>query len=307
MQNYLISSDSFRLIEEQISTIVSDSKNIVTYNLDQNDLQEVIQEASYISFLPDIKYIIVKNADIFSSKKAKENDLVLLENYLENPNLQVVLIFITNNKVDERKKITKLMKQKYKYINIAPLKEYDLNQKVYQIFKNDGYKIDFESVKYISKANLGNYDLIYNEIEKIKTFYAQDKQILLKDIKKLAASSLEDNIFKFINAVIKKDNIMFSYLNKVKLLKQEPVMIISLLAREYRNMYIVKNNQNIKEVCSVLKLQSWQYDTYLKNSYNYSLEELKNLLNQLYELDLKIKKGDIDKYLGLELFLLSLQ
>ncbi len=306
MQNYLISSDSFRLIEEQISTIVSDSKNIVTYNLDQNDLQEVIQEASYISFLPDIKYIIVKNADIFSSKKAKENDLVLLENYLENPNLQVVLIFITNNKVDERKKITKLMKQKYKYINIAPLKEYDLNQKVYQIFKNDGYKIDFESVKYITKANLGNYDLIYNEIEKIKTFYAQDKQILLKDIKKLAASSLEDNIFKFINAVIKKDNIMFSYLNKVKLLKQEPVMIISLLAREYRNMYIVKNNQNIKEVCSVLKLQSWQYDTYLKNSYNYSLEELKNLLNQLYELDLKIKKGDIDKYLGLELFLLSL-
>ncbi len=306
MQNYLISSDSFRLIEEQISTIVSDSKNIVTYNLDQNDLQEVIQEASYISFLPDIKYIIVKNADIFSSKKAKENDLVLLENYLENPNLQVVLIFITNNKVDERKKITKLMKQKYKYINIAPLKEYDLNQKVYQIFKNDGYKIDFESVKYITKANLGNYDLIYNEIEKIKTFYAQDKQILLKDIKKLAASSLEDNIFKFINAVIKKDNIMFSYLNKVKLLKQEPVMIISLLAREYRNMYIVKNNQNIKEVCSVLKLQSWQYDTYLKNSYNYSLEELKNLLNQLYELDLKIKKGDIDKYLGLELILLSL-
>lgn len=303
--NYLLKADSIYLLEEEINKIIADSNNVVRYNAMECELQNIIEEAAYISFLPDTKYIVIKNIEIFGTKKNKD-DILLLEKYLNNPNEQSVLIFTTTDKLDERKKITKIMREKYKVIDIPKLKEYDLNKKINEIFKKDGYKIDFDTIKYISKNCLYNYDLIYNEIEKIKQYYTDTKQININDVKCLVSSSIEDNVFKFVNAVIAKDNNMFNLYKDIKLLKQEPIAIITLLAREYRNMYIIKTQNDMNLVCKTLGLQSWQYENSAKYAYNYTKKELKELLHQLFELDLKIKSGRIDKYLGLELFLLAI-
>ena len=199
------------------------------------------------------------------------------------------------------------MRNNYKVIEIPKLKEYDLSKKIGAIMKKNGYSIDYDSIQYLIRNSLGNYDIIYSELEKLQICFLDTKKINLSDLKNIVSRNIEDNVFKLVNAIIEKNaKAMFSIYEDLKLLKEEPIAIISLLAREYRNMYLIKtNNRNNGELQKLLNIQSWQYEKYQKQSYEYSITELKEKLIQLYNLDLKIKSGKIDKYLGLELFMLN--
>ena len=200
------------------------------------------------------------------------------------------------------------MKEKYEVIEIPKLNEYEMKKKVSEILKKDGYQIDYDASNYLVTNSLNNYDIIYNEIEKIKLCYPKAQKLTLENIQKIASSLIEDNVFKLINAIVSKNSKQsFKIFNDLKLLKEEPIAFISLLAKEYRNMYLIKTNKIYSDVelLQILNIQKWQYDKYAKNAYSYTPLELKNKLKELYELDLKIKKGKIDKYLGFELFLLN--
>ncbi len=310
MNAYLIVSESFRLIDEQIEKIVKNNPNIIKFDMQEESIEDLINEAAYISLLNDPKFIIAKNANFFGSSKIKEEDSNKLLSYLNNPNPQSTIIFTLNTKLDERKKITKLMKEKYQIIEIAKLNEYDMNKKVSNLLKENGYKVDFETVRYITKSCLVNYDLIYNEIEKIKLCYLNQKDLTFEDIKAIVSPSIEDNVFKFINAIVEKNTrLMFKYFKDLKILKEEPIAFISLLAREYRNMYLIKTqkkNKSQSELMKLLNIQKWQYDKHEKYAYEYSEKELKEKLRALLKLDTDIKTGKIDKYLGFELFLLNI-
>ena len=85
MNIYLITSESFRLMEEEVKKIIKNSSNILTIDLLEATIEDVITEATYVSMFAEQKYIIVKNADFFGSGKIKEAEIELLEKYLENP------------------------------------------------------------------------------------------------------------------------------------------------------------------------------------------------------------------------------
>src|SRR5690625_3311254 len=95
---YLISSSSFRLMEEEIEKIVKGNK-YSTFDLNTVLLDEVLEEAAYFSLFDEKKYMVVKNANIFGSSKRKsvdeenvsKKDEKLLK-YLEDPNYNTILI-----------------------------------------------------------------------------------------------------------------------------------------------------------------------------------------------------------------------
>ena len=106
------------LINKEVNKIIKDNNideiNITKYDLTNTYLTDIINDASSMSLFDDKKIIIVNNSYIFTgtTKKALEQDTTILENYLNNINDNTILIFIVNNdKLDERKKITKLIKK----------------------------------------------------------------------------------------------------------------------------------------------------------------------------------------------------
>ena len=78
MKVYVINGESYFLINEEISKIIKDSKNITTFDLNINTLEDVIIEAGYYSIFQEDKYIIVKNANFFGSEKLNEMILIYL-------------------------------------------------------------------------------------------------------------------------------------------------------------------------------------------------------------------------------------
>ena len=311
MNIYLIASESIRLIDEEIKKIIKDEINVETFDLNTISLEDLLNEASYLSLFNEKRVVIAKNASIFASDKENKSNNELLLKYIDNPNENTILIFTYTGKLDMRKKVTKEIKERYKLINIEKLKFADLQDKIRTLVKKDSFTIDVECINYLINNCLSNYDLIYNEIEKIKLYYVNPCKFEFEDVKKIVSKSIEENNFKLVEYVINRDlKKAFRMLDDLSILKVEPISLINLLAREYRLMYFTKllyeDNKSLNTISKELKLQDWQTEKMLKNSFNYNYEELENNLLVLNECDLQIKSIYFDKYSLLKSFMLKL-
>ena len=301
---YLIYSTSYRLLEEELGNIFKDNSDIEVIDFNDSNINEIINLASYTSLFDDNKNLLIKNFSL------SEKDCELLEKYINNPNPQTTIVFVTDKKIDERKKIIKLLKVKNTYINIKPLNYKDISQKLMAIAKKNGYKLYLNDANYITFASLSNYDIAYNQLEKVFLYYNNPCEIEKRVLENLISHSLDDNSFKFVDAVIKRNiNDAINIINDFKLFKIEPLILVSMLAKEYRNLLITKDlyqkgysNQKIQETVG---LSDWQTDKMINNTYSYSISELEDKILDLTKLDFDLKTSKIDKYLGLEMFILK--
>ena len=68
MNIYLISNESYRLINKEIKKIVKNN-NFEIFNMNKSSIKEILEEASYFSLDNNQKYLVVTNADVFSAIK----------------------------------------------------------------------------------------------------------------------------------------------------------------------------------------------------------------------------------------------
>lgn len=311
MKINLINGESFLLINEKISEIVGNSSNIATFDMLENTLEDVLIEAGYVSMFQESKFIIIKNANFFGTEKLKDSDAEVLLSYLEHPSDQAVLIFVCSSKLDLRKKITKLIKEKYNLIIIPSLKYYEIENRVSENFRKNNFKIDNDTVKYIVQNGLNNYDIVMSEVEKIKLFYNDPGYISFNDVQNLVSKSINTNNFLFVDAIVDRDlEKSLELLKDLKIMKVEPAILLSLIARDFRIMLQIKTllelGKREYEIMTELGLQDWQLEKYLKKIFPYKVKELESVLIKLADIDLSIKTGKVEKYVALELFILDI-
>ncbi len=312
---YLISSTSYRLMEDEIKKIVKDN-SYSTYDLNVDNIDDIIEEAAYLSLFSDKKIMLIKNANIFlankkgsdSEESSSSKDKKLLD-YLDNPNPDTILIFCVYGKANGTKKITKIIKEKYSYIEIVDLKIKDIFELTDKLFKNMGFKLDRDTIYYIINSLQNNYDLVYNEALKIELYYGDRRDVKREDIENIISHSMMDNNFKFVDAVIKRDlRNSFKYYDDLMIQKVEPIMLLGMLAKEFRNMLLVKKSlkSTKNDLLNLTGLKfEFQIDNVINNSYSFNEKQLEDLLIYLCDLDHSIKIGKVSNKLALQLFILK--
>lgn len=307
---YVIYSSSYRLLEDALRKVIRDNTYTI-YNLDDESLEDVLNDASYFTLFDDKKYMVVKNVTCFSANKrgtdlGKSDEYLL--NYLNEPNDNTVLILVLKEKMNGTKKISKLVKERYNYIEITNPNQKETRDIINTFLKKNKIKLDYDEVTYIINSLDNNYDLIMNELEKLLLY--DKKDISFKDLTNIISSNVLDNNFKFIEYIMNKDiKKVFKYYDDFLLNKNSPIMLMSMLANEYRNIYLVKKmmmNNNKNDIMKKLDIRfSFQLDKLINYSYSYKEIDLENKLLELCDLDYEIKQGNITDKLALELFLLK--
>lgn len=306
---YLLYGSLDALITDYINKIIIkesiDDINISKYNSDDL-LSNIIEDASTISLFDDKKLIIVENELLFSSKKTI--DTTDLENYVSNYNPNTILIFVVkSDTIDSRRKLYKLIKEKGKIEEFNKIT--NINSYVEKLF--DGYNISYNTTNLFIKRVGADLNNLSNEAEKIKIYKIDDKIITDKDIIDCTHEKIDINIFKFIDNIINK-NKKESITTYKEMLKvgEEPIKIIVMLANQFRLMYQVKlltsKGYTEDDITSLLHSKKYPVHLAIQKGYRYSSDILLKHLEELADLDIKIKSGEIDKNLALELFLLRI-
>lgn len=308
---YIIKSESYRLLDSKIKELTNniDKENIIHFDLTLDNLKDILEECNYTSLFNDKKVIIVNNTNIFGTKYEYKDDMELLEKYLNNPNKNTQLIFIADT-ISVKKKCVKIIKDIGNLFELKKPVGEDLKLQVIEYLKNNGFKIENNALtKLITNLN-ENYDFILNELDKV-IVVKKDYLITKEDIDKYTIKIIEENIFDFVDLVIKKDTKnIFIKLEKYIQEKQEPAIILSNIASQYRLIYSVKNllrnGFSEKEIADELDIHPYRVKLAKEKSYNYTNEELKEKLLSIGSLDEKVKLGMIDKYVALKMFLVNL-
>ncbi len=307
MNIYLVKSDSRVLIEEELKKLIPKDQISISYVYDKN-LENILEEASYVSLFDEKKYLMVKNANFFGKEKLSEKETKLLNEYLEHPYANTILFFITYEEIDKRKGYTKKIIETYSYKELNAPKGYELTNEIKK--RTSNYKIPDNAIKYLIEASLNNFDLIMNEISKFSLLFSKNDSISLYQMKEIVAQNTNENLFKFTDAVINKNmKETFKLLNDFLNLKMDTLQLSNLLIREFRLLFYYKIYEKKqfanKEIGKNLGLQDWQVNKIMKNAVNFHEDDLKASLLSLSKMDYQIKSGNQDKTMALYNFLIE--
>lgn len=298
------------LIKQKLNKIIQENQindlDINYYDLEESNLKSIIDDASTFSLFSSKRMIVVENSYIFTSTSKKE-DTKVLENYINNPNLENILVFLVySEKLDNRKKIVSYMKEKAKVIEFNEVANYSSLVKELLV----PYSMSDSNISFLlDRVGLQLYNL-KNEIDKLKIYKETDYEITKQDILDLTVKNIDVNIFHLIDNIIlkNKERAIESYFEMIKL-GEEPIKIIVMLANQFRLMYQVKilKKQGISvfEMMSILGQKKFPIEKAMEKGKSSSETDLLGILKQLSKLDLDIKTGNIDKNIGLELFILG--
>ena len=315
MNTYLIFGEENYLINEKIKDIKKSIKveddNVISYDLTNDSISSVLVEASTVSMFSDKKLIICDNSLFLTANKSlSEEELKDLTNYLENSFEDVYILFIVREeKVDSRKKITKLINKISKVFDCNKIDSYKLNSYVGDYIRDKGYSISSSSVELIiSKVG---YELsnIIKELDKMFIYKGEDKKITKEDIEDVITNNLEKNIFELTNAIVNKEkNKVIKIYNELIKSGEDPIKLIVTLSNQFRLILQVKLMRNggysEKEIVTILKEHPYRINIAMKSLYDENT--LKDILLRLSNLDYEIVTGKTDKFFGFEMFLLNL-
>ncbi len=317
---YLLYGEEKQLIDQKIKEIIDQylttdiANSIIKYDLTETSIDEVLDDASMPSLLTDLKMIIANDCFFLTSSNKKidfEHNIDNLIRYINNPNPNTILILTTNSSLDERKKIVKALKKKAKVLEYKKIDHVNLFNAVKDRFTTNKYKIDNETINSLIEKVGYNLHRINNEIDKLMLYKLDDKIITKEDIIELVPRTVEENIFDLIEAAVNKDkDKIFTIYDELLNQGEEPIKIIVLLANQFRIIYQTKilyqQGYTEKDIASELGIHPYRIKLAYQKGRLFDDSTLIKYLKELANLDIGIKTGQIDKNIGLELFLLQL-
>ena len=306
---YVFLGNEINLLKRRIDGLKRELNinNIIEYDFDDSNIIDILNEANYVDLFNEKKLIIVSN---FSFKKVKDAYEKELLRYIDNMNDNVIIFKCVDENLDERKNITKKLREKCKVEEIKKMDYKELHEYITNMFVSNNKKITYNQVKEILNRCEYNDDLAINETEKLLLYKLGEDVITDDDIDKVVSKSSEKEIFTLSDAVMKKNlKQIFNSYNILIRSGIEPVVLIDNLARQFRTLYQVKilcKTMDEKEISRKLGLNPYVVKKAHENVNNYEEEELINNLYELSNLDIDIKVKGLDKYKVLENFFLKI-
>ncbi|UCZ54477.1 DNA polymerase III subunit delta [Bacillus shivajii] len=310
-ESFLIEDTIHRLVEVGLSEHEREF-NLSKYEMTEYPVEVAVEEAYTFPFMGGRRVVILKEAYFLSNAKVQskvEHNLKKLEEYIENPAPETIfIIHAPYEKLDERKKLSKLLKKKAEVLDGSPLDDKLLYQWVNERAKEQGVAIESAAVDQLIALTSAELMLMATELKKLAIHVGEEGAITKEVVDELVARSLEQNIFALVDGVVKrKVDVSWKIYQDLLKQKEDPIKIVSLMVRQFRILYQVKQmsqqGYSQKQIASQLKLHPYVVKLAAQQTNHFKDEELLSLLDQLANIDYEIKTGKIDKTLAVELFI----
>lgn len=314
--NVVIYGEEKLLMEQKLQTlkkqyhIREEDMNMMVYWCHETPMSEIIEDALTPPFFTEYKMIVLKNPYFLTTQKQKESeDVQHFLKYLDQDNPTTILVIYHDQKnFDERKKVVKELRKKAKVYTFDKLDHFQIYKSTHQAIKARGCTIDDDALELFLSKMSDNLLEISQEVNKICLY---SKHITKDIVEVMVPKKVEENVFELTKAILNKELGKSIEIYKDLIMnKEEPIKLIVLIANSLRLLYQVKlldrKGYNNQEIAQMLSLNPHRLKYIRQDGKDYELNELVILLDRLSQLDVDIKTGKIDKFKGLELFLIKI-
>ena len=295
-----------------------DDMNFVRYDGNNTLIQEIIDDANYVPLGYDKKVVVVDNCYFLMKPKPRnkiesDQDYKTLISYIKNPNPDCDLILtVPTAEVDKNGELFKLIEANAKVtiINDPTIKEWnEYVRKVVNeyITKNPGSRIDTDAMMELIDRTAGDIPLLRNSIIKL---FLYTNHVRYEDVLLLVTRPLEDNTFQIFNYLLDGENDKaVGLFRDLQVSNVEPVTLISMLGNQFRLLnqvvFLSKKSFTNDEIANELKIKPIRVQILKKKTFNMSEKAIHKALDDLFNLDLQIKSGLVDRFYAFELFLIN--
>lgn len=290
--------------------------NYSSYDLEETPIEAALEDAETFPFIGEKKVIFLHNPSFLTSEKTKEkveHNLAKLELYMNNPaSYTVLVISAPYEKLDERKKITKLLKKCAVTVEAKKLNEHEIKGWINERASVNGIEFDPDAADLMLALAGTNLFLLSNEVDKLAIYAMDENKIDVALVEKLVSRSLEQNIFSLIDKVVnrKLDEALRIYYDLLKQ-NEEPIKILAMLAVQFRLIYQVKElsrrGYGQQQIAGYLKIHPFRVKLAANQAGKFTDEELAQLIKMLADADYKMKTGGMNKSLLVEMLLFRLK
>lgn len=312
--NYILYGEQYPMIKKRLGKILKerlgdvDDFNVVKFEFSNDIVDEICDEASMLPLGYDSKAVVIDKASFLEPKSNKETVEKMLS-VLENSSDSINIIFILRNEnIDHKNPIVDYIKNNGEILEFLNLKKEEWPIYIRKYFKERNVAIDENAVQELALRVDGDLSRFVNEAEKLCLY---KDHLSIADITLMVAKPLEDDAFQITNALFKGDNATALAIFRDICLQGSNSTdgLIPMLGSQFRFisevLFLSSKGLDEKEIASELKANEWRVKISLRNSRRLSRRQIAHALDDLYYLDYQIKSGQIDRFYGLELFLIN--
>lgn len=291
-----------------------DDLNFAQFDLEQDSLDMVLDEAQSTPFFGDYRLVFVDNPFFLTAEKksnAPEHNIEGLLAYLQQPvDTSIVVFFASYEKLDERKKITKQLKKVATVIDVQPMKEADVRRYLQQTLDNDGLLMEREAFEMFIRLTDMRLSKAMQELEKLRLYAGEQKRISKQAVEQLVPKSLEHNVFDLTNYVLQgKTEAALRLYDDLHTQGEETIKINAILISQIRLLLqtaiLMKVGYQQGNIAETLKVHPYRVKLAMQQARKLNQKELAHLYDELIENDYLIKSGRMDKEFLFQLFVLK--
>ena len=314
---YILFGEQELMIKNRIKKILRDdfftNSEIIKLNMPEIRIGALIDEYDQFSITGEPKVIIANNAYFIESSTHIKNKLFdkkeldeLYRCISSDVNSNSIIFVINGSKIDLKSNIVKFAKTNGKIYEFKNVTKNDWPLYVKEYFNKRNVKISDDAVDELVKRVHGDLTTFSNEATKLMLF--KGSSITKDDVISLVSNVLEDDVFSILNNLIinNKDAAIKIY-RDLRVQGVEPVTLTSLITTSIIYMLNVKNLSNLglkaDEIAAKTGSSTGRVFMSFKNLKLISEEKLYNVLDNLYDIDYKIKHNLVDRFVIFETFL----
>ncbi len=269
----------------------------------EQTLMEAIEEADLVSWLGNKKVVWIREAMFLTASTSRAEQSVnaaeveRLSSYLKSPNPGTFLIIeVPSEKLDERKKIVKQIKEQKLLLEFKPKDEAAVRMFTEHEARKRDLPIEVAALRLLQERCGSNLRQIESELLKCELYLDGRKKLMdVSEMNELVAMPLEDDIFKLTDAVIRlKWEKALEMINDLIRLKVEPIPMTLIIISQMRvlimSLELASQGFSSNQIAGKIGANPFQIQKLLQAANKSKLKLYQRMLAEFLSLDAIMKR-----------------
>lgn len=275
------------------------------------DVSKIKDLCETLPCFSDKKFILIKNSGYFKSTKKEKKSLKDSLCKLVNTIPEYVCIVFLEEDIDKRLKLIKVVEERGLVVEFGVQSQGVLLKWVVSEMKKRGKDVHTDvAFKIIQYCNFF-MNAISNEMDKLEFYVGDRKEITFYDVEAVCTKDISVRIFDLIdNITFGRADIALKNLKDMLILREPIQKIMFMLIKHFTQLLDIKmllmEGLTVKDCVSIMKISPYAASKMAQQVSSFEINFLREILKKILDLDYKIKIGNINDILAVQIIIMEL-